>query len=319
MVRVATLSMMVASVPSIAWATDYPNKPIRLIVSFGPGSSVDLTARLIAQPLQEELKQTVIVENKAGASGLIGTDYVASSAPDGYTIVIGTPSNMVLAPLTNAAARYDVSKFSGVGGVTSYYFVISTANKPNTPSTLQALTSTLRTGSGSYGATGDGTVVYLTGVRYMQAAGVTATPVHYQGSGAVLTDVAAGHVLFATETVAATLPLINGGMMRGLAVTSANRLDTLPNVPTVAEAGIPNFEVQSWSGLWAPKGTPQPVLDKLNAALNKVLASENIRERLRSMGLEPAPPLSATAFDSFVVKESQGWVDAYRNSQVSSK
>lgn len=293
-------------------STDFPTKPIRLIVAYSTGSSMDLMARLLSQPLQEELGQPVVVENRGGAGGIIGTEYVANSAPDGYTIVIGTPSNMVMAPLANKAARYDLDSFKGLGRIASYYFLIGTANNADTPKTLAELTDRLSKGDGSHAATGVGTVVHLTGVRYMQTAGVTATEVQYQGSGAALTDVAAGHALFSSETIAASLPVVTGGMLRPLAVTAPERFRSLPDVPTVAESGYPGFQIQSWAGLWVPKKTPQPVIDKLNQALTKVLSSKQIQERLISMGLDPVDPLKPDTFDAFVAAEVPGWVDAFQ-------
>lgn len=310
--------IMSAAVPmqTAAANTDFPNKPIRLVVAYATGSSMDLMARLLSQPLQEELGQPVVVENRGGAGGIIGTDYVANAAPDGYTMVIGTPSNMVMAPLANDAAKYDLDSFKGVGRIASYYFLIGTANKPDAPKTLKELTAELKTGNGSFAATGVGTVVHLTGIRYMRTAGVTATEVHYQGSGQVLTDVAAGHALFSTETIAASLPVVTGGMLRPLAVTSPERFRSLPDVPTVAESGHPGFQVQSWAGLWVPAKTPQPTIERLNQALSTVLASEKIKERLIAMGLDPVDPLKPESFDAFVASEAPGWIDAFKQANI---
>ena len=310
------LSVAVPAQTTMA-STDFPTKPIRLIVAYSTGSSMDLMARLLSQPLQEALGQAVVVENRSGAGGIIGTDYVANAAPDGHTIVIGTPSNMVMAPLANSAARYDLNSFKGIGRIASYYFLIGTANKPTAPKTLEALTQILEKGEGTFAATGVGTVVHLTGLRYLNAANVKATEVHYQGSGHVMTDVAAGHALFSSETVAASLPAVKGGLLRPLAVTSPKRLPSLPDVPTVAESGHPGFQVQSWAGLWVPAATPEPVIKKLNQAFSEVMASTDIQQRLTTMGLEPSAAMPHQDFDAFVAAEAPGWIEAFKHANLS--
>jgi tripartite-type tricarboxylate transporter receptor subunit TctC len=313
------LSLCALAFSSLTWAQSqdtYPNQAIRLIVAFSPGTSSDALARMLSQGLAQELGQPVVVENRPGAGGIVGTEFVASSAPDGYTLTLATTSTMMTSPMLNSNAKYSAEKnFSGVIGLAKSHFIIATRNDPTYPQTLQELVQRLKKGNGSYASSGVATVIHLTASLFIDAAGVTATHVPYPGSGQALTDVAAGHVLFSSETNAATIPLAKSGKIKALAVTSAQRSPAIPEVPTVRESGYPDFVVSSWFGLMAPKGTPAPVLQKLANATRKVMSTPKMIESLQSLAFDPLD-LSLGDFDQFIAKEAPFWADTLKRANL---
>lgn len=295
----------------------FPSKPIKLIVPFSTGTGSDAIARIIASALPGPLGQNVVVDNRGGAGGITGTDQGARSAPDGYTLTVGTTSTLLTNPVLNPQVKYNVEKdFAPVAGLGRAYFVVVTANTPDAPKTLKELLERLKAKGGSFGSAGVGTITHLAAEALILRGKVSATHVPYKGSGAALADVIAGHTLFATDTVAATLPLIRSGRLRALAVTAPERLQALADVPTVADTGnFKGFVVDAWWGLMAPAGTPEPVLRKLADATLASLAQPETRTRLAALDLEPLP-LSSQKFGAFIREQTPFWVNFIKQANI---
>ena len=294
----------------------FPNRPINLVVAFGPGTGSDTIARILSEKMREILGSPVTVENRLGGGGVIGTEYVARAKPDGYTLTMGTTSSLGTTPVLNPNAKYDVKKdFAFISGLAKSDYVIITSTRPGSPQTLGELLARLKKEPSSFASAGVGTITHLATEMLLHKASLTATHVPYKGSGQVIIDVAAGQVLFATDSPSAALPLIQSGKLRALAVTGPTRLSALPDVPTVAESGFPGFQVLAWWCLAAPAGTPEAVIKKLSDAAQKAVASPDITERLRKMEIEPML-MNAAELTAFIDKDIPAWTNFIKNSGI---
>ena len=294
----------------------FPNRPINLVVAFGPGTGSDTIARILSEKMREILGTPVTVENRLGGGGVIGTEYVARATPDGYTLTMGTTSSLGTTPVLNPNAKYDVKKdFAFISGLAKSDYVIITSTRPGSPQTLGELLARLKKEPSSFASAGVGTITHLATEMLLHKASLSATHVPYKGSGQVIIDVAAGQVLFATDSPSAALPLIKSGKLRALAVTGPTRLGALPDVPTVAESGFPGFQVLAWWCLAAPAGTPEAVIKKLSDAAQQAVASPEITARLRKMEIEPML-LNAAELTEFVNKDIPAWTNFIRSSGI---
>jgi len=294
----------------------FPNRPINLVVAFGPGTGSDTIARILSEKMREILGSPVTVENRLGGGGVIGTEYVARAKPDGYTLTMGTTSSLGTTPVLNPNAKYDVKKdFAFISGLAKSDYVIITSTRPGSPQTLGELLARLKKEPSSFASAGVGTITHLATEMLLHKASVSATHVPYKGSGQVIIDVAAGQVLFATDSPSAALPLIKSGKLRALAVTGPTRLGALPDVPTVAESGFPGFQVLAWWCLAAPAGTPEAVIKKLSDAAQQAVASPEITDRLRKMEIEPML-LNAAELTAFIDKDIPAWTNFIKNSGI---
>ena len=289
-----------------AWAQAYPSKPITLVVTQGPGSGSDVTGRLLAGYLGPILGQNVVVENRVGASGIIGHQSVVRAAPDGYTLLFTSTAGLFVVPVMNANAKYSLSDFVPVAPVMRAPFAVLVANTPTAPKTMAELLQAVRSKPQSFASAGIGTMTHLGSELVMRKAGVQATHVPYKGSGAALTDLMGGQVLFATDSLTASMALIRSGKLRALATTDLAREGSLPDVPTLSEAGIPGVQVAAIGGLFAPKGTPKEVVDKIAAAAAKVLADPEVAQRFAAVETDPLK-VSMPAFNDLLRKESETW------------
>jgi tripartite-type tricarboxylate transporter receptor subunit TctC len=311
----ASFAACLAMSPAYADPT-FPNRPINLVVAFGPGTGSDTIARILSEKMREILGSPVTVENRLGGGGVIGTEYVARAKPDGYTLTMGTTSSLGTTPVLNPNAKYDVKKdFAFISGLAKSDYVIITSTRPGSPQTLGELLARLKKEPSSFASAGVGTITHLATEMLLHKASLTATHVPYKGSGQVIVDVAAGQVLFATDSPAASLPLIQSGKLRALAVTGPTRLSALPDVPTVAESGFPGFQVLAWWCLAAPAGTPEAVIKKLSDAAQKAVASPDITERLRKMEIEPML-MNAAELTAFIDKDIPAWTNFIKNSGI---
>ena len=294
----------------------FPNRPINLVVAFGPGTGSDTIARILSEKMREILGSPVTVENRLGGGGVIGTEYVARAKPDGYTLTMGTTSSLGTTPVLNPNAKYDVKKdFAFISGLAKSDYVIITSTRPGSPQTLGELLARLKKEPSSFASAGVGTITHLATEMLLHKASLSATHIPYKGSGQVIIDVAAGQVLFATDSPSAALPLIQSGKLRALAVTGPTRLSALPDVPTVAESGFPGFQVLAWWCLAAPAGTPEAVIKKLSDAAQKAVASPEITDRLRKMEIEPML-MNAAELTAFIDKDIPAWTNFIRSSGI---
>ena len=289
-----------------ALADTYPSKPITLVVTQGAGSGSDVTARLLAGYMGPLLGQNVVVENRVGASGIIGHQSVVRAAPDGYTLLFTSTAGLFVVPVMNANAKYSLSDFVPVAPVMRAPFAVLVANTPAAPKTMNELIQTVRAKPQSFASAGIGTMTHLGSELVLRKAGVQATHVPYKGSGAALTDLMGGQVLFATDSLTASMPLIRSGKLRALATTDLAREGSLPDVPTLSEAGIPGVQVAAIGGLFAPKGTPKEVVDKIATATAKVLANPDVAQRFAAVETDPLK-VSMSAFNDLLRKEADTW------------
>ncbi|MBO9642675.1 MAG: tripartite tricarboxylate transporter substrate binding protein [Pseudacidovorax sp.] len=286
----------------------YPSKPIHIVVPFPPGGSTDVLARRIGDKLASAWGQPVVVDNRAGAGGTVGADYVAKSAPDGYTLLMGVTGSNAIAQALYAKLPYDVVKdFAPVSMVVSAPLVLAVNPdvKVRTAQEFLALAKS-KPGGLSYGSAGNGTSMHLTGEMYKQAAGVSMVHIPYRGSAGMLTDLMSGQIQATFGDVLVLMPQIQAGKLRALAVTSKTRHPMLPDVPTLDEAGLKGFEALSWQGLFAPAGTPPEVVEKLSAEVNKAVRSPDVREYFASRGfiVEGTTP---AAFKALIEAEVKKW------------
>ena len=285
-----TAAAMMAVVPTLALAADaWPNKPITYVVPFAPGGNTDTLARIIGPKVSAALGQPVVVENKPGAGGNIGSDFVAKAKPDGYTILGGTISSHAINASMYPSMPYDpIKNFEPitVRGQAPLLLVVP-ADSPY--KTLKDLLDAAKAKPGalSFASAGNGTSPHLAGELLKSSAKIQATHVPYKGSGPAVTDLLAGHVQFMFDTALIVGGHIKAGKLRPLAVTSSKRTSLFPEVPTIAEAGVPGYEIGSWQAVYAPAGTPKPIVERLNAEIVKALKSPDIAERFASLGMEP--------------------------------
>jgi len=290
--RTLLAGALLAALPVAAFAqakTTYPTKPIRLIVAFAPGGSTDIIARLVGQKLSERLGQQVIIDNRGGAGGTIGTDMAAKSPADGYTLTMGTTSTHVIAPAIFPNVKYDpVKDFDPITLVAStpYLLVVHPGVKAKTLKDFVALAKS-QPGKLNYASAGSGTTTQIAMEMLKLAAGIDLVHVPYNGNGPAGTATMGGQVQALFGSMPAVLPHANSGKLHPIAVGTAGRSSALPNVPTVAESGYPGFEVSLWLGFFAPKGTPAPVLKRLYSELVAIAKSPEMKEPFERNGAAP--------------------------------
>jgi tripartite-type tricarboxylate transporter receptor subunit TctC len=296
----------------------FPRQQIRLIVPFAPGTGSDAIARIVANELRDRLGQPMVVENRGGAGGITGTEQGARAAPDGHTLTLGTTSTFLVNPTLNPRAGYAFERdFAPVAAIGRSFYAVVAANSPGAPRTLTELLDRLRApgANGTFASSGTGTITHLASEILLHKAGVKATHVPYRGSGPALADVIGGQVLFASDTWAATLPLLRGGNLRALAITSPERFPGLPEVPTLIESGFPGTVIDAWFGIAAPAATPAPIVGQLSAAILDAINAPEAKPRFETLGIEllSLPP---SAFAALVRDNAVFWRDFLRDSGI---
>lgn len=280
----------IAVVPALSLAADpWPNKPITYVVPFAPGGNTDTLARIIGPKVSTALGQPVVIENKPGAGGNIGSDFVAKAKPDGYTILGGTISSHAINASMYPNMPYDpIKNFEPITvlGQAPLLLVVPADSPYKTVKDLLDAAKA-KPGSLSFASAGNGTSPHLAGELLKSSAKIQATHVPYKGSGPAVTDLLAGHVQFMFDTALIVGGHIKAGKLRPLAVTSSKRTSLFPDVPTLAEAGVPGYEIGSWQAVYAPAGTPKPIVERLNAEIVKALKSPDVAERFAGLGMEP--------------------------------
>ena len=305
--RAITIAAVVAVctlLASAAAAQTYPSKPIRIVTPYAPGGTADIMARLVAQKLTEAWGQQVVVDNRPGASGMIGADIVAKAAPDGYTILAAYVTEIAIVPSLYPKAAYDPVKDLAPVAVTALTPMILVMT-PSVPATnvkeLVALAKS-KPKQIAYASAGNGSPAHLAGELLQRAAGIELTHVPYKGGGQALTDTLAGHTAFFFSSMPSAMPHIKAGKLRAIAVSSAKRSSAAPEVSSVAEAGGFEFDIGAWNGVFAPAATPKEIINRLNAEIIRGLNSPDVRERLAREGADTAAH-SAEQFGSFVRAE----------------
>jgi tripartite-type tricarboxylate transporter receptor subunit TctC len=290
-----------------AAAQTYPARPVRIIVPFAPGG-VDVTARLVADRLTAALGQPFVVENRPGAGGSVGAKAAAGAAPDGYTLLFSTPGPVAVSPAINRNAGYDTIKSFAPIAMVSMSPLLLVAHPSVPAKSVAELVAHAKANPGKlrFPSPGFGTQPHLVGEMFRVATGADMVHVPYRGSAPSITDLLAGQVHFYFDNFANVLHYVDAGKLRALAVTSDGRSDRVPTLPTMAESGYPAIVAVYWNGMLAPAGTPPAVVDRLNGAINKALASPGLRAALLKLGSEPRPG-TAQDFAAFIAVEARRW------------
>ncbi|MVW79603.1 Bug family tripartite tricarboxylate transporter substrate binding protein [Bordetella sp. 02P26C-1] len=314
----AAFAVLAISVVGSSAAATYPDKPIRIVVGFAPGGFTDVAARLVAEGLQKELGQPVIVENRPGATGTIGADAVARAAPDGYTLLLAHQNSNAVAPAMYPKLSYDVVKdFTPIARVasTALLLVVGPAIKAKTVEELVQVAKQ-QPGGLRHGSSGVGSSQHFGAAMFSQAVGVPMLHVPYKGSAQAVTDLLSGQIDINFDSPPPTLSFIQAGKLRALAITSDERSPLLPDVPTMAEVGVPGFEFTQWFGLVGPAGLPDNIVQTLNKALNAALTTPEVREKLISLG---ATPLGGTSeqFATVIKNDTKRFAELVKQLNIS--
>ena len=313
LIAVGTLGATFAS----AQAQDFPSRPITLVIPFAPGGSTSIVGRGIAEKMSEFLGEKIVIDSRPGAGGTVGTRAVAKSAPDGYTLLLGYTGTLAIGPSLYKNVGYDPRKdFAPVGmiGNAPNSLVVN----PDFPAkTLAELIAYAKANPGklNFGSAGAGTASHITGEYFARAAGITLVHIPYKGTGPALTDLLGGHIPMAFAPIPASHSNVAAGKLRALAVTSPGRSGLLPDVPTIAESGIPGFDASLYYGLAAPAGTPRPVVDKLNKVLREALASEEVKRQLGNDGTDITPG-SPEDYAALIDRDEKKWAQLVKASGV---
>jgi len=313
----AFTALATSTVLGISNAATYPDKPIRLIVPTGPGGPTDLLARIVGERASAALGQPVIVENKAGAGGAIAGRFVAASEPDGYTLMLGNTATLSTVPAISRNAGYQPrSDFSAIATITKSYQVF-VSNPKSGINTVSEAISHLNKNKGklNFGAAGIGNLTHLSAELFKLSTDTDFEVVQYKSGGEALTALLAGQIDFSIDTVSAIRPLVSAGRLTPLAVTSAERQEDFPNLPTMKEAGIKDYEVTSFFAVVAPTNTPIHIIQKLNQAINSGLKSVEVQERFKSLGI-PAIITTPQELQSLIDQESRKWENLVKSSNL---
>ena len=308
------VGFFLAVMTSMLWAQSWPTKPVRMIIAFPPGGPTDLVSRVLAQKLSEQLGQQVIVDNKPGAGGNIAAELAARAAPDGYTIFYNT-SAIVIGPALYGKVNYDTLKDFAPVLLTASVPMVLVVNPQLPARSVKEFVDLAKTRSGAlnYSSSGTGTITHLASAMMSTQTGIQTQHIPYKGSAPGLVDLASGQTQFMIDTINTVLPYVRDNRLRGLAVTSAKRSPLLPDLPTLAEAGISGFEAAAWQGIVVPTGTPNEIVQKLNAEVNKALAHPDIRSRLAAQGADILGGTPAE-YATYLRSEMPRWAKAVKDS-----
>ena len=315
---VTTLALAAGtSVQAQAPATAYPTKPVRLIVPFPPGGGTDILSRLVATKLTEHAKWTVVADNRPGAGGTIGITEAVKAAPTGYDMVMGQKDNLVVAPWLYKNLPWDSTKDLVAVAHVAYTPIVIATGSNSRFKTLADVVNAARAAPSTltYGSPGNGTTIHLAGDLFEKAAGIRLSHIPYKGSNPAMLDALAGNVDLLVSSVPSAIGQIKGGKLRPLAVTSAQRSSSLPDVPTVAELGYKDFDVSTWYGLFMPAGTPQAIVGSVNSEVNQLLALPDVKAAIQAQGAEPQA-MGVQEFATLFKGDHAKWKTIVQNSGV---
>ena len=309
---------LLTGISSSVVAQNFPDKPLRLIVPFPPGGPTDIIARPLSQLLGDELKQQVIIDNKGGAGGTIGADFVARAAPDGYTLFMGTVGTHAINPSLYKKLPVNYSKdFVNITNVASGPMLLSVSNKIPVKNLNEFITYA-KTKDLNFGSAGIGSQVHMAAENLTYSANIPATHVPYKGESAAINDLVSGQIDFMVGNLTAATGFAKGGQIKPIAVTSSKRVKQLPDVPTVAESGVPGFESTGWFGLVAPANTPKVITDKIYDATVKAVKSDAMQKSLELNGLSPVVN-SQKDFDAQIKAELANWEKVIKGRNISAQ
>lgn len=312
----AGAALAALALPSGAMAQAYPSKPITLVVPFPPGGPTDMVARVLAQKLTEQMGQSVVVDNKPGANGNIGGVQVSKAAADGYTLLYNT-SSITLSPALYKSMQYDVLRDLAPVALTAVVPLALVVNSAVPVNNVKEFVAYAKANPGklSYGSAGNGNVTHLAAYQFVKSQGLDATHVPYRGSAPADVDLVSGQIQFMTDTINSVMPFVKDKRLKLLAVTTGKRMSLFPDAPTLAETVMPGFEAGAWQGVMVPAGTPAPVVQRLNAEINKALQNPDMREKLAGQGAEP---LGSTVeeYGEYLRKELTRWAAVVKSTGI---
>ena len=313
-------SLICVAAAFLSWAAcaqEFPNRPVRIVVPWPPSGNVDITARTVAPAFGEALGQQVIVENKAGAGGRIGSEAVAKSAADGYTLLLGSSGTITAGPAVWKSVPFDAAKdFVAVGAIQSVPMILTAAPKTPVSSFREfAALANSKPGGVSIASAGNGSSNHLAMELLMHTAHLPFTHVPYKGSGPALTDLMGSQVETMMDQLTASIGHIKEGRIKAIAISSAKRSPLLPGVPTLDESGVKGYEASTWTGIFAPAGVPRDIVNRLGAALRKAMAVESVRERYRGMGVE-VMDMGQAEFAAYVRDDFEKWKKVAREGNI---
>lgn len=315
-IALAGLATAIVGLPTPASAAEYPTKPIRFIVPYAAGGTTDLGARTVGQRVAEKLGQPVVIENRPGAGGNIGMEAVAKAAPDGYTIGFGAISTNALNPHIYKAMPFDPRRdFTAVSLLGTSTIVLEVGNQLPVKTVAELVAYARRNPGLTYATAGTGTSMHLAGAMFAQMTGTSLTHVPYKGSSPAINDMLGGHIPVMFDNLPASLPHIQAGKLRALAVAGSTRSPALPNVPTLAEAGLTGYSVEPWFGVYGPAGMPADIVQKLNAAFVEALGSAAVRDKLVQAGFNPKSS-SAAELQSLTQAEYEKFGKVARSANI---
>jgi tripartite-type tricarboxylate transporter receptor subunit TctC len=296
------IGLLVFSFAVAAPAQDYPSKPLRMVVGFPPGGGTDVAARILAPKLSEQMGQPVVIENRPGATGTTAAAQVATSPGDGYTLMMGHVSVNAIAPSLFANLGYDVLRDFAPVGIAAAVPHLVTVHPSHPANSLKEMVAHLKANPGklSFPSAGNGSMPHLAGEVFKNLAGVSALHVPYKGTGQSMADLLGGVHLIAFDTMAAAAPHVRSGKLRALAVSSAARVPSFPDVPTAEEAGLPGYVVTTWYGLFAPGTTPAPIVARLHAEMARAMQQPDVRDKLAGIGADGSISRSPAEFAALV-------------------
>jgi tripartite-type tricarboxylate transporter receptor subunit TctC len=302
-----------------ARAVDYPVRPIKLVVPYAAGGPTDVLGRLVADFLGRDLKQTVIVENKPGAQGAIGAEAVARAEPDGYTLFVAAASIIVLNPMLYKKLSYDPAKDLRMLALVTDLPVVMEVHPSIPAKTVAEFVAYAKQNPGklNFGSAGTGGTIHLAGEMFKQMAGIEMTHVPYKGAGPALTDLLSGNIQVMFDSLSTALPPVRSGLLRPLGVSSARRSPDLPDVPTIAESGYPDYTVSVWYGIAAPSKLPDDIAQKIGASLDRALNDDTFRASLEKIGFPVFRPRSAAAIAEFIDADRARWAGVIRAQNIS--
>jgi tripartite-type tricarboxylate transporter receptor subunit TctC len=307
-IRLIAAALLLSSICATALAQDYPSKPIRIVIPYPPGGASDVTARLMAQKLSEAWPQPAVADNRPGANGIVALEHVAKSAPDGYTLLFANLGPNAINPAVYSKLPYDALKDFAPITLTTLVPQVLVASPSLEAKSIKELIALAKASPGkiNYGTGGNGSANHLAVELMAAMSGIKLTAVPYKGDAQAMTDAMSGQVSLTLPTVVAAMPHIKSGKLRPLAVTTKERVPSLADVPTMAEAGVPGYESVSWGGIMAPAGTPAPVVQKLHAEFARILKLPDIQERMASLGAVVVASGPAE-FSAFLQSELRKW------------
>ena len=315
--RIKFAVLLAAGISCSAGAQNYPNKPVKLVVGFAPAGAADFVARAMSEPLSRALGQPVVVENRAGAGSSIAAEYVAKAAPDGYTLLIASPSSISVNPAVNPKLGYTARDLAPVIKVSSSPLVIAVNNGLGVGSIRDLIVLAKKSpGKLNYASSGNGSAPHLSGVLFTRLAGLDMVHVPFKGGGPAVQSVIAGDTQLTFGTPPSVLPLMQAGRLKGLAVSSRARSPLVPDLPGMGEAGLPDYDMSFWYGFFVPAGTPPGIIKRIFDAAAQVVQLPEVRQAFAREGTETATSRSPEDFAAFVAEDAKFWVRLVKDAKI---